>query len=220
MQATGSQAYLGDLSATYQAHAYPGHGFPDHYYDDDGWWVLTWIKAYDLTGDRAYLRLAKSVFAAMAKGWTQACGGGVLWSKYWPYKNAITNEEFLRDAVLLHEATPGDTRYARWALREWAWFSDSGMLTRSHLVIDGLTARCRPKLSSRTWTYNQGMLIGALVSVAKMTGHRSLLVTAGKVAHAVMHSATLSPGASCVNRAARFTAGGTHRCSRASSWRT
>jgi len=194
MRATGSRAYLGEVSATYQSHTLPGHGFPDHYYDDDGWWILTWIKAYELTGNRAYLRLAESVFAAMAGGWTHACGGGVLWSKYWPYKNAITNEEFLRDAILLHEAIPGDTRYARWALREWAWFSRSGMLTRSHLVADGLTANCQPKLNSPSWTYNQGMLIGALVSMANMTGHRSFLVTAEKVAHAVMHSDKLSPG--------------------------
>lgn len=192
MRATGSRAYLGDLSATYRAH-HRGDGFHDVYYDDDdGWWVLTWIKAYDLTGDRAYLRQAKTVFAAMAKGWTPACGGGVLWHAHRPYKNAITNEEFLQDAVLLHQATPGATRYARWALREWAWFSASGLLTGSHLVVVGLTG-CRPKLGSPTWTYNQGMLIGALVSLAGMTGQRSLLVTAGQVAHAVMGSAVLSP---------------------------
>ena len=81
----------------------------------------------------------------MTKGWTRTCGGGVQWGTHRPYKNAITNEEFLRDAVLLHDATPGDTRYATWALREWRWFSASGMLTRSHLVVGGLT-RCRPRL--------------------------------------------------------------------------
>jgi len=90
-----------------------------------------------------------------------------------PYKNAITNEEFLQDAALLHDATPGDTYYARWAHREWAWFQASGMLTPSHLVVDGLTPRCRPRLGSPTWTYNQGTLIGGLVYLAKMTGHRS-----------------------------------------------
>jgi Glycosyl hydrolase family 76 len=37
------------------------------------------------------------------------------------------------------------------------------------------------------------MLIGALVYLAGMTGHKSLLATAGKVAHAVMGSARLSP---------------------------
>jgi predicted alpha-1,6-mannanase (GH76 family) len=192
MHATGSRAYLSDLSATYQAH-HRGDTFRDSYYDDEGWWVLTWIRAYQLTGDRAYLRQAKSVFAAMTKGWTPVCGGGLQWAHRKPYKNAITNETFMADAALLHGATPGDTRYARWALREWRWFSASGMLTRSHLVVDGLTARCRPKLGSPTWTYNQGMLIGAMVAMAKLTGHRSFLVTAGRVAHAVMHSARLSP---------------------------
>jgi predicted alpha-1,6-mannanase (GH76 family) len=193
MHATGSRAYLGDLRATYQAH-HRGDSFRDRFYDDEGWWVLTWIGAYDLTGDRAYLSQAKALFAAMTQGWTPVCGGGVQWALNRPYKNAITNETFLEDAVLLHEATPGDTRYASWAMREWTWFSDSGMLTRSHLVIDGLSPRCRPKLSSPIWTYNQGMLIGAMVSLATMTGQRSFLATAGKVAHAVMRSAALSPG--------------------------
>jgi predicted alpha-1,6-mannanase (GH76 family) len=192
MRATGSHAYLGELRATYQAHHH-GDTFRDSYYDDEGWWVLTWIRAYELTGDRVYLRQAKSVFIAMTKGWTPVCGGGLQWARRKPYKNAITNETFMADAALLHEATPGDTRYARWALREWRWFSASGMLTRSHLVADGLSARCRPKLHSPTWTYNQGMLIGAMVSMAKMTGRRSFLVTAGKVAHAVIRSPQLSP---------------------------
>jgi predicted alpha-1,6-mannanase (GH76 family) len=192
MHATGSRAYLSDLSATYLAH-HRGDTFRDSYYDDEGWWVLTWVRAYDLTGDRAYLRQAKSVFKALTKGWSPVCGGGLQWAHRKPYKNAITNETFMADAALLHEATPGDTKYARWALREWRWFSDSGMLTHSHLVIDGLSPRCRPKLHSPTWTYNQGMLIGAMVDMAKMTGRRFFLVTARRVAHAVIHSPKLSP---------------------------
>ena len=80
--------------------------------------MLTWIRAYDLTGDRAYLRQAKSVFKALAKGWTPVCGGGLQWAHRKPYKNAITNETFMADAALLHEAAGGgDNRYARWALR-------------------------------------------------------------------------------------------------------
>jgi predicted alpha-1,6-mannanase (GH76 family) len=194
MHATGSRAYLSDLSATYLAHHHHGgQSFRSNYYDDEGWWVLTWIRAYELTGNRAYLRQAKSVFKALTQGWSPVCGGGVQWAHRKPYKNAITNETFMADAALLHEATPGDTRYARWALREWRWFSASGMLTPSHLVIDGLSARCRPKRHSPTWTYNQGMLIGAMVSMAQMTGRGSFLVTAKRVAHAVIHSPKLSP---------------------------
>jgi predicted alpha-1,6-mannanase (GH76 family) len=67
------------------------------------------------------------------------------------------------------------------------------MLTSSHLVVDGLTAQCTPIPNLPTWTYNQGTLIGALVSLAGMTGQRYLLTTARQVAHAVMDSPTLSP---------------------------
>jgi predicted alpha-1,6-mannanase (GH76 family) len=193
MRATGSRAYLRDLSATYLSHHHVGRTFRSNYYDDEGWWVLTWIRAYELTGNRAYLRQAKSVFRALTKGWNPVCGGGLQWTHRVPYKNAITNETFMADAALLHEATPGDTRYARWALREWRWFSASGMLTHHHLVVDGLSARCRPKLHSPTWTYNQGMLMGAMVYMAKMTGHGSFLVIAKRVARAVTHSPRLSP---------------------------
>ena len=191
MRASGSQDYLADLSRTYRAHHGRGN-FLNHYYDDEGWWALTWINAYDLTGNRAYLSQARDIFADMTGGWDSTCGGGIWWSKARQYKNAIANEIFLQVAAGLHERTPGDTTYANWALREWAWFRGTGMLTRSGLVIDGL-AGCKPDLSSPTWTYNQGMLIGGLVSLARMTGSRAPLATAERIADAVTGSQALSP---------------------------
>jgi predicted alpha-1,6-mannanase (GH76 family) len=191
MRASGSQDYLADLSQTYRAH----HGrdnFLNNYYDDEGWWALTWINAYDLTGNRTYLNQARDIFANMTGGWDSTCGGGIWWSKARQYKNAIANEIFLQVAAALHERTPGDTTYANWALREWAWFRGTGMLTRSGLVIDGL-AGCRPDLGSPTWTYNQGMLIGGLVSLARMTGGRAPLAAAERIADAVVASPELSP---------------------------
>ena len=192
MRASGSPDFLADLSETFRAH----HGrdnFLNGYYDDEGWWALTWINAYDLTGNGAYLSQAKDIFADMTGGWDSTCGGGIWWSKARHYKNAIANELFLQVAVALHERTPGDTGYAGWAQREWAWFQGSGMLTGSHLVIDGLAAACKPDLSSPTWTYNQGVLIGGLVALARMTGSKAPLATAERVADAVMDSTALSP---------------------------
>lgn len=191
MRASGSRAYLSDLNNTYLAHHYAGN-FLDHYYDDEGWWALTWIKAYELNGNKAYLAQAKSIFADMTLGWNPVCGGGIPWGKNRPYKNSITNEEFLGDAIMLHDLTPGDSYYSGWALQEWQWFSGTGLLTRHHLVVDGLRM-CKPRLHSPTWTYNQGMLIGDLVGLAQMTGQHSFLRTAEQIAHAVMHSPTLSP---------------------------
>jgi predicted alpha-1,6-mannanase (GH76 family) len=191
MRASGSPDFLADLSATFRAH----HGrdnFLNGYYDDEGWWALTWINAYDLTRNGAYLGQARDIFADMTGGWDGICGGGMWWSKARHYKNAIANELFLQVAVALHERTPGDTAYAGWAQREWAWFQGSGMITGSHLVIDGLAA-CKPDMSSPTWTYNQGVLIGGLVALARMTGSRAPLATAQRIADAVMDSQALSP---------------------------
>src|SRR5262249_61987474 len=131
----------------------------------------------DLTRNAAYLGQARDIFADMTGGWDGTCGGGIWWSKARHYKNAIANELFLQVAVALHERTPGDTFYASWAQREWAWFQGSGMITGSHLVIDGLAA-CRPDISSPTWTYNQGVLIGGLGGVAPSGRGRGARATA------------------------------------------
>src|SRR5437588_9370834 len=41
----------------------------NHYYDDEGWWALTWIRAYELTHDRRYLYMAETIFNDMCTGW-------------------------------------------------------------------------------------------------------------------------------------------------------
>ena len=42
--------------------------FLNQYYDDEGWWALAWIDAYDLTGNTDYLRTAGSIFTDMKAG--------------------------------------------------------------------------------------------------------------------------------------------------------
>ncbi len=195
MQVSGSRAYLGYLSETYLAHIVDAHPFINRYYDDEGWWALTWIKAYNLTGDPQYLALARSIFADLTRGWTRTCGGGLRWSKFAAYKDAISNALFLQISAQLHRAVPADKKYGRWALREWKWFSHTGMLTSSGLVLDGIDpVTCQPIADSTTWTYNQGAVIGGLVDLYKITHQKSLLLTAGKIADAVTRSPLLSPG--------------------------
>jgi predicted alpha-1,6-mannanase (GH76 family) len=194
MQQTGSHAYLGQIADTDAEHTYSG--FINSYYDDEGWWALAWVKAFDVTGNQRYLHNAQVIFANLTRGWTSTCGGGLLWKKGRPYKDAITNELFLEVAAQLHVRVPVDTSYQRWALRDWAWLSQSGMITKSGLVADGIDpATCLPvPPSTPAWTYNQGGLIGALVSLEQITHQRSLLRLAEKTAAAVIASPVLSPG--------------------------
>ncbi len=167
--------------------------FLNNYYDDEGWWAITWIKAYDLTGNVAYLNAAKTIFKDMTGGWDNTCSGGIWWSKDRNYKNAIANELFLVVAARLHNRTPGDSgngSYLDWAQREWSWFNASGMINGDNLINDGLTQSCQNN-GNTTWTYNQGVVLGGLADLYKATGDATLLTKAETIAEAAIASPTL-----------------------------
>jgi predicted alpha-1,6-mannanase (GH76 family) len=186
---TGSTTYRADIGNTFDKNS--AHGFLNYYYDDEGWWALTWINAYDLTGDARYLAQAKSIFTDIAGSWDSTCGGGVYWSKARRYKNAIANELFLTLAARLHERTPdgaGGGSYLEWALREWTWFERSGMINSTHLVNDGLVLSTCQNNHGTTWTYNQGVILGGLTDLYKITGDPSYRKQAQAIADAATNT--------------------------------
>lgn len=162
--------------------------FLNEYYDDEGWWALAWIRAFDLTGDTRYIKMSKTIFADMADSWDSHCDGGIWWRKDKHYKNAIANELFLLAAVRLHQRTPGDSgtnSYFAWATREWEWFKKSGMINSQNLVNDGLNRQCENNRRT-TWTYNQGVVLGGLTELYKSTGDTNYLNEAVAIGDAAM----------------------------------
>src|SRR5258708_2240847 len=135
IQCTGDRRYAAIIDRTFRAAGRRHRGFIVRYFDDNGWWGLAWIAAYELTGERRYLDAARVIFANMVTGWDDICGGGVWWNQDRKYKNAITNELFLSLAAQLHLRTRGtDGTYRAWALREFEWFRASGMIGPAGLV--------------------------------------------------------------------------------------
>lgn len=182
--ATGFGGFTTRLSSTFEKNK--KDGYLNEYYDDEGWWALAWIRAYELTKDAKFLAMAKSIFADMAGGWDSVCGGGIWWKKDRKYKNAIANELFFAVAAAIHRQTPGDKgpgSYLEWAERTWAWFDKSTMINAQGLINDGLFADCRNN-GQTPWTYNQGVVLGALVDLAAAKGDPSLLARAEKLADA------------------------------------
>ena len=183
MRLTKTPAYADIVRQTYDLNKYGN--FLNDFYDDEGWWALAWLKAYDLTYEPRYLDTAKTIFADMKGGWDNTCGGGLWWKKNRRYKNAIPNELFLTLAARLHSRTPGDNEYKEWALREWAWFKGSGMINAHNLINDGLTETCANN-GQTTWTYNQGVILGGLVELAAIRGDQSYLRQAETIADAAI----------------------------------
>jgi predicted alpha-1,6-mannanase (GH76 family) len=185
-QYTGDQRYLGVVERTFLAARRKHRDFIAGFYDDNGWWGLAWVAAYDLTGDDRYLAAAKTIFANLVTGWDGTCGGGVWWNTDRRYKNAISNELFLALAARLHRRCGSDhDPYLDWALREWDWFRASGMIGADGLVNDGLTAACENN-GGVTWTYNQGVILGGLAALHEITRDTAYLRQGEAIADAAL----------------------------------
>ena len=198
---SNTKQYLSTISNTFTAAQNSHPGYINSYYDDEGWWALAWIDAYDLTANPAYLSMAQSIFTDMVGGWdTTTCGGGIWWNKSKTYKNAIANELFLSVAAHLANrvADPSlQSQYLRWAEKEWIWFTNSGLINSSNLINDGLTSS-NPAMcvnnGATTWTYNQGVVLGGLVELNRAQADTALPTIASRIAHAAIANLTDSRG--------------------------
>jgi predicted alpha-1,6-mannanase (GH76 family) len=177
---TNAATYRATILNTFEKNRHKN--FLNDFYDDQGWWALAWLKAYDLTRDSRYLEMAKTIFQDMTGGWDKVCGGGIWWSKERKYKNAIANELFLAIAARLYLRTRHQP-YLDWAQRTWTWFRNTGLINRQNLINDGLNAVCQNN-GEVTWTYNQGVILGGLVDLYKGTRDQSLLNQAQAIADA------------------------------------
>ncbi len=188
---SGDTSYYSVIANTFTAAQGAHANFVNTFYDDDGWWALAWIDAYDVTGNPAYLSMAETIFTAITGAWDSTCGGGVWWDTSRTYKNAIPNELFLSIAAKLANRTSGSVSasYLKWAQQEWTWFKNSGMINAQNLINDGLNSS-NPNAcgnnGGKTWSYNQGVILGGLVELYHADNDPTLLPQAEAIANAAI----------------------------------
>jgi predicted alpha-1,6-mannanase (GH76 family) len=179
----------------------------DGFYDDDLWWALAWINAYDVTKNAQYLTLAEGIFKGVTKAWGTKCGnGGIWWSWKKTYANAIANELFLSTAAHLANRVAADQKgyYVDWAQKEIKWFQASGMINARGTINDGLGDNCKNNnrvshlffsidevrsmltKNQTTWSYNQGVILSGLVELNRAAPDASYLPLASKIAKAAI----------------------------------
>ena len=168
-------------------------GFINQFYDDEGWWAMGLIRAYDAFGDEEYLERAVDIFNDMQTGAGTPCNGGIFWNKDRKYVNAVANELYLAVAASLANRIPSNHTYARIALNQWNWFYKSGMINSQNLINDGLDANCKNN-GLQTWTVNQGVILGALVELSRVSFNPSYLTTARTLATAAMKALSNKDG--------------------------
>jgi predicted alpha-1,6-mannanase (GH76 family) len=186
----------------------------DQYIDDAGWWGLMWMNAYELTGNANYLNLSENILDYMhTQGWDSICGGGVWqFTKPGAAKDAIANELYFELAARLYRET-GNGTYLGYATASWNWIKSSvivevpenGHVTVATaadlanpdarlLVADGAassrgtttsTSLCPPEAGTQKWSYNQGVILGALNSMYQSTGNAAYLTPAEAIADTV-----------------------------------
>ncbi|GAM86971.1 hypothetical protein ANO11243_049920 [Dothideomycetidae sp. 11243] len=160
------------------------------FYDDEGWWAMAWIRAFDVTAREEYLSAAEGLFADMVTGWGTNCSSeGMWWDKAHTEINPIANVLFLEVAAYLAKRVPAQQQtYVNWALRGWNWLQQSGMWEASSHILSGAidVESCQLHPGTHGWTYAQGTLIQALTELSDVTGNSTLLDQAVLVADAVI----------------------------------
>lgn len=152
---------------------------------------------YDLTGDQEYLDTAVNIWQHMAfEGYNSTCGG-MWWDTAHTQMNAIVNELFLSLSAHLATRVENSAYYLGWATKQLNWFLGSGLLMSSGLIVDGLNAMtCYPTIPGPTYTYNQGVILGALVELDKAQpgANHSYIELANTIAQAAIATLTDSNG--------------------------
>lgn len=163
-------------------------GFLNGFYDDEGWWALAWIKVYDLTKTPQYLQAADDIFTDMVSTGYNATCGGIWWDKKKQANTAIANELFLSVAAHLANRMPNKAYYTNWAVRQWDWFQRSGLINSDNTINDGLSLKTCKNDGGLVWSYNQGVVLGALVELTQATNNGQFILDAQDIANGAIRT--------------------------------
>lgn len=144
--------------------------------DDSLWMGLAVIRAYRITRDPAYLRRAEAVFHLAVGNWDPA-KGGIYWEYHAPGatnydKTVVSNAPAVVMGAALYAET-ADVSYRDWSGRILQWLESNLVDHRTGLYDDHVDDHGRHRtVDPVKFTYNQGIMVGAMAALARVDPQR------------------------------------------------
>jgi hypothetical protein len=141
---------------------YPGIENPrEHaYFDDNGWWELSYLDAYRSTGDRRNLLDAEKAFRFIAVAGWDPVSGGTWWETLHLHKTSEPLAAEIYTGLGLYQIT-GDRTYLDTALRFLRW-------ANRHSWNAGRQLYSRSATDGTVLDYVEGMMVGADLELCRI----------------------------------------------------
>lgn len=160
-----------------------GNTFLHNYYDDMEWLALALLRVYDATGEAMYRYRVLELWTDIRTAWNKHLGGGMAWKKdQVDYKNTPANAPAAILAARLHQRF-GDPEDLAWARRIYAWNREHLVDPQTGFVWDGINRLGDGAIDKEwTFTYCQGVMVGAGLELYACTGEAGYLTDARQTA--------------------------------------
>jgi hypothetical protein len=158
----------------------------DKYYDDNEWLVITFVEAYQLTGERAYLDRARETARFVASGWDDQLGGGIWWHQAHKdgTKNTCANGPAAVGFLRLAQYEPPEEarKWIDLAAKDIDW-------TCSHLqasdgLFDDRIVVATGEVKHGKLTYNAALMLRACLDLYRRAGKSEYLDRAKQIGKA------------------------------------
>jgi len=159
-------------------------GKSDRYYDDNIWLAIDFCETYLLTRKPEFLERSISTWQFVISGWDEELGGGIYWCEQKKRsKNTCSNAPASVLALKLFEATR-DSSYFNRGLQIFNWTRINLQDTADHLYFDNISLNGR--IDRKKYTYNSGQMLQAAAMLYKLTGNKTYLEEAQRIAKSVI----------------------------------
>lgn len=181
---TQDHKYLNRLRKEYEAtYRKNGNTFLHNWYDDMEWMALALLRAWDETKETQYKEQVFLLWEDIKTGWNDHQGGGLAWRKnQLDYKNTPANAPAAILAFRLYQRFNREEDL-QWGKQILNWLMENLVDPDTSFVWDGINRQGDNKIDyDWKYTYNQGVVIGALVELYKIKKKEELLNRAIQIA--------------------------------------